>query len=696
MKKKLMIVAVLLGAMSLGACVDDNESQSVTDVRNAKAEQLKGLAKLANAQAEAALVTANAEKAYKEAWAKYYEAQAALQDANTAAVLQQIEQNKVKFEAELETLKAEYESRLWEAKKSAAKAEQDMLDQADERLAILYNTYFNALQSLDGLKAEKVSTEFSLTQYKAGLASVNDWVVAQTAIKQASIDTKTAELNAWKNYGGLSKADLQAQDLELTQAKYTTFAAYQVKKDAKDALEDAYTAATEVFDRNYEKESPVAAVAALQKSELNGRMWRHYLGSDWSSAYQQVSASLAKGLCEYYSYDGNRNEYYVDAMDVYVDGSTYYVSDPIEKRSISLSEDLESVTVPMYSLRNTAVTTFITNYYATGKDNVINYLGSKASDNKLATGCYLRKEQAETTVADANKALTEAETAFPVKEKAYKTASDAKDAAKKTMDAAQKTSNEAVTAYSTASTAYNKVVADGGDAAAVAAAKKVMDDAQTALTAAQTAYDKALTKYNEADNACNTAWNEYNVASNVLANAKVFAKSAAVDLSAINDNIAATEENLANWDENSANWTAIVAALGNTAYKTAIEGLKTNTAVAAYITASIAENEAYDAYAEAYAKANVVNSLLNSSNVKNPAEEIRTLESDIASLNAEITALKDRYSNGLNSANNYEKIIADANATIESLNSQIEVQEAIVKQAKQRVEAAIAAQAPAE
>ena len=50
MKKKLMMVAVLLGALSLGACVDNNESASVEAVRNAKAEQLKGLAALANAQ----------------------------------------------------------------------------------------------------------------------------------------------------------------------------------------------------------------------------------------------------------------------------------------------------------------------------------------------------------------------------------------------------------------------------------------------------------------------------------------------------------------------------------------------------------------------------------------------------------------------------------------------------------------------
>jgi len=47
MKKKLMMVAVLLGALSLGACVDNDESTSVEAVRNAKAEQLKGAAALA-------------------------------------------------------------------------------------------------------------------------------------------------------------------------------------------------------------------------------------------------------------------------------------------------------------------------------------------------------------------------------------------------------------------------------------------------------------------------------------------------------------------------------------------------------------------------------------------------------------------------------------------------------------------------
>ena len=41
MKKKFMMFAVLLGVLTLGSCIDDTESQSVTDVRDAKTEELK-------------------------------------------------------------------------------------------------------------------------------------------------------------------------------------------------------------------------------------------------------------------------------------------------------------------------------------------------------------------------------------------------------------------------------------------------------------------------------------------------------------------------------------------------------------------------------------------------------------------------------------------------------------------------------
>ena len=77
MKKKLMMVAVLLGVLSLGACVDDNETQSVTDVRNAKAEQLQARADMNNAEAEAQKIQADAEAALMTAKAEAQKAAAA-------------------------------------------------------------------------------------------------------------------------------------------------------------------------------------------------------------------------------------------------------------------------------------------------------------------------------------------------------------------------------------------------------------------------------------------------------------------------------------------------------------------------------------------------------------------------------------------------------------------------------------------
>ncbi|MFK2236140.1 hypothetical protein ACIXN4_21945 [Bacteroides fragilis] len=103
MKKKLMMVAVLLGALSLGACVDNNESASVEAVRNAKAEQLKGLAALANAQAEATKITAEAEAALKNAQAEYQK--------------EMTEEAKQKFAVDIEKLKPRQKKQLLKQRK---------------------------------------------------------------------------------------------------------------------------------------------------------------------------------------------------------------------------------------------------------------------------------------------------------------------------------------------------------------------------------------------------------------------------------------------------------------------------------------------------------------------------------------------------------------------------------------------------
>ena len=80
MRKKFIAVYALMAVLALGSttltsCVDDNESASVTAIRNAKADQLKALAALSNAQAEAAKIQAEAEAALRNAQAEWQKEQ---------------------------------------------------------------------------------------------------------------------------------------------------------------------------------------------------------------------------------------------------------------------------------------------------------------------------------------------------------------------------------------------------------------------------------------------------------------------------------------------------------------------------------------------------------------------------------------------------------------------------------------------
>ena len=81
MKKKFIAVYALMGVLALGSttltsCVDDNESASVTAIRDAKAQSLQALANYNNAQAEAAKIVAQAEAALANAKAAIKKAEA--------------------------------------------------------------------------------------------------------------------------------------------------------------------------------------------------------------------------------------------------------------------------------------------------------------------------------------------------------------------------------------------------------------------------------------------------------------------------------------------------------------------------------------------------------------------------------------------------------------------------------------------
>ena len=110
MKKKFIAVYALMGVLALGSttltsCVDDNESASVTAIREAKAQQLAAIANYNDAMAEAERITAQAEAALNNAKAAGERAQA-LKDSLGAEVV------KATIEIDIQTAVAQAEAQL--------------------------------------------------------------------------------------------------------------------------------------------------------------------------------------------------------------------------------------------------------------------------------------------------------------------------------------------------------------------------------------------------------------------------------------------------------------------------------------------------------------------------------------------------------------------------------------------------------
>ncbi len=181
MKKQILLIATLAGALFLGSCVDDKESASVTAVREAKAEQLKAIAAHENAVAQAIALMAEKEAAIKEAEAALKAAQAAIAQAQSEAEKAKAAAEVAYWQARLEQIAVEMEAALLKAKTELLTAQADYekaVANADEskRLLLdqLYRAYKNASEALLTAKQNLANDQITLAQLKAGLANANE------------------------------------------------------------------------------------------------------------------------------------------------------------------------------------------------------------------------------------------------------------------------------------------------------------------------------------------------------------------------------------------------------------------------------------------------------------------------------------------------------------------------------------------
>lgn len=742
-----MMVAVLLGALTLGACVDDNESQSVTDVRKAKAEQLSALAQKALLEGEAAKIQAEADKAYKAAWAKYYEAQATHQDAMTQEIMQRIEQSKIKFDAELEAIKAEYEARLQKAKRDAIAAEQAALNKVEMRLQSLYLAYSGAASDLAELKRDKVMDEYTLTQLQIGAKAVDEVMVAKEETLKAKIAKAEAGIKAWETYQGLDKAKLEAELENLNQAKYKAWADYDAALTAcnaaaeKDGLLEAY---------NYKNgESTVAAVEAIRKfAELTSYDTGIYLGyfNTREDAKAEYNRKVANGeiVPRFNDYDNiinvsGNSDYGVYYLRDYiqVNGSNI---DPFSFNYVTVSEE-PNIIVKQYQLSSNINATKISQMYAQQTADYTEQLGVPATATTEATGAYATLAEKEKTLGEKQTILADKEKELADLTAELKVAETAKEAAQVALDKANEPVEALESANATAQAKIDKanrdktnatedktaaeaeLVAAGDDAAKKKTAQDKIDAAKKAIEAADKIIadeTKVIADNNkkiadlqptitDATRKLNQASTEYNrldalvsSAENAIVTAKNDIKDAEQAVASAQDDIDRYKNYLDNADEIQIAWKALVDELSGDkldAYKKGLEALAQNEVIMAYVKAYEAKEDKYNAYMEADDLVEAVSNSISDDKVYDAAAEIKKLKETLAGYNKELAELKNEWitistqNGGTQSvtASYVEQQITWYTAEIERLDAEITVQEKIVALAKANLDKALEA-----
>lgn len=264
-----MIIAALLGALTFGACVDTEESSSVKAIRDAKAEQLKSVATLNNAKAQAEATIAAAEAQIAAAQAQLLAAQAAKVQAEAAAINAETEAQKIanqqaaaeaeqkiaEAEAEIARIQAQlemdlltYQTNLLAAQLNFNKAMQGLAAQEKENLTKIYAAYNAALSNLAAMTAQKIELNADIAELQADIAeheatieslTAEDaqaaWDAAVAAAEKAVADATTA-VNA-KKADAESKAALVEELRALGAVSYP-----ELTKEVENALKAKNTA----------------------------------------------------------------------------------------------------------------------------------------------------------------------------------------------------------------------------------------------------------------------------------------------------------------------------------------------------------------------------------------------------------------------------------------------------------------------
>ena len=309
MRKKFFAIYALVGALVASpvftSCVDDSESASVTSLRGAKAEQLKSVAALNNAKAQAEATLAQAEAALiaaqtaqQQAIAKKEAAEAAIKelelkmmqdkyDAELAAALAKAQADKLlaekqiaDYQGQMEKAALQLEKDLIALEKQLMDAQKELADKKDQfaeaeyqELKNLTTKYGNLLIAYTQQANYILEAEAEIAATEAELADWEVVIAEDVAAKEKTIEWAKYQIETLKQYTNYT-ADIEAMKAELNKLS-------EVQKLAYDKYQAAYKAYNAV---NYNTLYNEAKINELREAiwETNmGKFYQGYLNYSW-------------------------------------------------------------------------------------------------------------------------------------------------------------------------------------------------------------------------------------------------------------------------------------------------------------------------------------------------------------------------------------------------------------------------------
>ena len=462
MRKNFLAIYALVGALVASpvftSCVDDSESASVTALRGAKAEQLKSIAALNNAKAQAETTLAQAEAALKAAQAEYQNALAEAKKAETANQEEMTKQAQERFALEIAQLEAQTEMNLLQYQTLIQDYKNQLEDAEYNRFNQLYSRYLNELDELIDMQRQLVNDKNQLARLEANVISQEAWNQYYIKNQERNIAAYEAQIALLKDpaYAALDENEVYAKYQVADREANLAITAFNANDPSIEALVKAGSAYKEKTEAMFD-------YAELINKVNNIKYVINLSSSTHGSFYYYTGAN-------YNNTNGN------------------WVSGQIYTCEVSISE--------VNKLN-------ATKYYESNVNSYAEQLG-KADDTKDKNTAYgrLAAANADLTAAKALPETTDAEKA--TKKQAISDAEYAIAQATDNLASYQRLYNQAVEAQTEFTEALAAI-----DVNAINKAYNEWEDAKKAQDEAYEAWEEAREGVQEKQNAANALWNLY-------------------------------------------------------------------------------------------------------------------------------------------------------------------------------------------